>query len=275
MDLDLDGRVVAITGGTDGLGLALAERLVAEGARVAVCGRDEGRVEAVRAAPWAAGRTDRVLAISADVTRPDDLERFADAVRSAWGRVDGLVNNAGAARAAAFGDASDADWQADIDLKLLAAVRLTRALLPDLRASGAPAGPPGPGATAGAGASVLNVLSVTAKAPPARSVPTSVTRAAGLALTKALASEVGGDGVRVNAVCVGLVESGQWRRRAEARGVPLATMLDELAGSADVPLRRVGRAQEFADLAAYLLSPRSSYVTGTAINLDGGMSPVP
>jgi NAD(P)-dependent dehydrogenase (short-subunit alcohol dehydrogenase family) len=240
-----------------------------------VCGRDEGRIEAVRAAPWAAGVPDSVLAVAADVTRPDDLERFADAVRAAWGRVDGLVNNAGAARAGPFGEASDADWQADIDLKLLAAVRLTRALLPDLRASGAPGGPAGAGVTPGAGASVLNVLSVTAKAPPARSVPTSVTRAAGLALTKALASELGGDGVRVNALCVGLVESGQWRRRAEARGVPLATMLDELAGSADVPLGRVGRLGEFADLAAYLLSPRSSYVTGTAINLDGGMSPVP
>ena len=106
------------------------------------------------------------------------------------------------------------------------------------------------------------------------SLPTAASRAAGLALTKAAARDLGGRGIRVNAILIGLVESGQWRRRAEAAGQPEDELYRKLAQSGDIPLGRVGRAEEFADLAAYLLSDRASYVTGSAINLDGGSSPV-
>jgi len=105
-------------------------------------------------------------------------------------------------------------------------------------------------------------------------MPTSVSRAAGMALTKALSKEVGPRNVRVNAVLIGLVESGQWDRLAAASGTPVEQLYETMAKNSGIPLGRVGRAEEFADLAAFLLSPRAGYVSGTAINLDGGLCAV-
>lgn len=252
MDLELGGKVVVVTGGTDGLGAALADVLVGEGARVAVCGRDPDRLDATAERLGDAG-----LAVRADVTRPADLERLVAETTRRWGRVDGLVNNAGRAAAGRFDEVGDEEWQADLDLKVMAAVRLTRLCLPHLRAAG--------------GGAVVNVLAIGAKAPPARSLPTTASRAAGLAITKALSKELGPDGVRVNAVLVGLVESGQWRRLSETTGRPLEQVYTGMGR--DVPLGRVGTAREFADVVAFLLSARAGYVTGSAVNLDGGSSP--
>jgi NAD(P)-dependent dehydrogenase (short-subunit alcohol dehydrogenase family) len=257
MDLHLDGKVVLITGGTDGLGGALADRLVEEGARVAVCGRDSERLRSTETRLAAAGGD--VLAVAADVTRPADLEQFVNAAADRWHRIDGLVNNAGKSAAGRIDEVPDEAWTEDLELKVLAAVRCTRLALPHLRAAG--------------GGSIVNVLAVGAKAPTAGSLPTTASRAAGLAITKASSKDLGPAGIRVNAVLIGLVESGQWRRRAEAAGQPLVEFYDRLEQHADIPLGRVGRAEEFADLVAYLLSDRASYVTGSAINLDGGSSP--
>jgi NAD(P)-dependent dehydrogenase (short-subunit alcohol dehydrogenase family) len=257
MDLHLNGKVVLITGGTDGLGAALADRLVEEGARVAVCGRDSGRLAATERRLRDAG--ENALVVQADVTRPADLERFVDAAVSRWGRLDGLVNNAGKSAAGRIDQTSDEDWIADLDLKVLASVRCTRLAVPHL-------------ITAGGGA-IVNVLNVGAKAAGAGSLPTSASRAAGLAMTKAASKDLGAHGIRVNAVLIGLVASGQWRRRADAAGQSEEELYRQMADSTDIPLGRIGRAEEFADLAAYLLSDRSSYVTGSAVNLDGGSSP--
>ena len=112
-----------------------------------------------------------------------------------------------------------------------------------------------------------------AKAPGAASEPSAVSRAAGMALMKALSKELGPDGIRVNAILIGLIESGQWVRMASAAGVELPAHYERMAANASIPLGRVGRAEEFADLACFLLSARASYLTGTAINLDGGLSP--
>ena len=257
MDLGLDGRVVVVTGGTAGLGRALAGTLVAEGARVALCGRDPARLD--DAVTELEGRGGDVLGVVADVTRPEDLAALVDRTLDRWQRIDGLVNNAGQSNARPVVDIDDAGWHADLELKLLAAARLVRLTVPHLRANGG---------------SIVNILSIAARAPGARSAPSSVSRAAGLALTKALSKEVGTDGIRVNAVLIGLVESDQWVRSAEAGGTSLGDLYDRMAADAGIPLGRVGRADEFADLVAYLLSGRSSYVTGTAINLDGGLSSV-
>ena len=258
MDLHLSGKVVVITGGTDGLGAALADRLVEEGARVAVCGRDPGRLAATEKRLTEAGGD--ALAVQADVTVLADLERFVDAAVSRWGRLDGLVNNAGKSSGGRVDQVSDEDWIADFNLKVLAAVRCTRLAVPHLVAAG--------------GGSIINVLNVGAKAAGAGSLPTTASRAAGLSITKAASRDLGGDGIRVNAVLIGLVASGQWRRRADAAGRAEEELYGQMAENAGIPLGRVGRAEEFADLAAYLLSDRSSYVTGSAINLDGGSSPV-
>jgi len=256
MELELAGKVVLVTGGSDGLGLALATQLAAEGASVAICGRDEARLAAAGAGLRAAGAD--VLAQRADVSVPHDLVAFAEAAVSRWGRIDGVVHNAGRASAGALESIDDTTWESDVALKLMAAVRLTRLVLPHLRA---------------AKGAVLFTLALAAKAPGAASEPSSVTRAAGMALMKALSKELAPDGIRVNAVLIGLIESGQWVRGAASSGVALEEFYARFARDAGIPLGRFGRAEEFADLGCFLLSARASYLTGTAINLDGGLSP--
>jgi NAD(P)-dependent dehydrogenase (short-subunit alcohol dehydrogenase family) len=256
MDLGLHGKVALVTGGSDGLGAATAARLVEEGASVAICARGEERLERTAARLREVGGD--VLAVPTDVTRGADVDRFVAAALERWGRIDALVNNAGVHAGAPFESVTDEQWEADLGLKLQAAIRATRAALPALRAQGG---------------AVVNVLAMAAKAPGAGSMPSSVSRAAGMAFTKALSKEVAADDVRVNAVLVGIIESDQWARRAADRGVPVEQVHQELATGLGIPLGRVGRAAEFADLVAYLVSERSSYVTGTAINVDGGLSP--
>ena len=256
MDLELNGKAVLITGGTDGLGLALAKRLAAEGASVAVCGRDPGRVRAAETLLQEIGGD--VLSQQVDVMRPGDLHAFVETAMERWGRIDGIVHNAGRAAGGPIQSIEDTAWETDFQLKLMAAVRLTRLALPELRA------------TQG---SILFTLAISAKAPGASSEPSSVTRAAGMALMKALSKELAPDGVRANAVLIGLIESGQWVRAAEGIGESLEEFYARFAKDAAIPLGRFGQAEEFADLGCFLLSPRASYLTGVAINLDGGLSP--
>jgi len=255
MDLELAGKVVLVTGSSDGLGLALAARLAGEGASVAICGRDEERLRAAESGLLEEGAD--VLAVRADVSVAADLAAFADAAAARWGRIDGVVHNAGRAAAGPLGSIDDEAWESDVQLKLMAAVRLTRLTLSHLRVRGG---------------AVLFTLAMAAKAPGAASEPSSVTRAAGMALMKALSKELAPDGIRVNAVLIGLIESGQWRRRSGSEA-ELGEFYERFAKDAAIPLGRFGRAEEFADLACYLLSARASYLTGAAINLDGGLSP--
>jgi NAD(P)-dependent dehydrogenase (short-subunit alcohol dehydrogenase family) len=259
VELGLAGKVVIVTGGSDGLGRALAAALVAEGAHVALCGRDPVRLDATVAALEAAGSDP--LGVVADVSRLEDLEALVERTVARWGRIDGVVNNAGQGTPPRpVVEVPDEAWSADLDLKLLAAIRLVRLAAPHLRVHGG---------------SIVNILAISGRTPGGNSTPSSVSRAAGLALTKALSRELGADGIRVNAVLIGLVESGQWRRTAEARDMTLPDLYASMAANAGIPLGRVGQAEEFADLVSYLLSERSSYVTGTAINLDGGLAGVP
>jgi NAD(P)-dependent dehydrogenase (short-subunit alcohol dehydrogenase family) len=254
MDLELQDRAFLITGGTDGLGLALAQRLVAEGALVAVCGRDEERLE----------RAQVLLGLDAlcsktDVTNAEQLDEFIDATLTRFGRLDGAVNNAGRSAGGPIATSDDDAWRDDYELKVISALHLARQVLPALET------------TKGA---IVNVLAVLARTPNANTTPTSASRLAGLALTKALANEVGPRGIRVNAILIGLIESGQWVRRAEDANVSLEEFYATMVANSKIPLGRVGRAEEFADLATFLLSPRASYVTGVGISIDGGMSPV-
>jgi NAD(P)-dependent dehydrogenase (short-subunit alcohol dehydrogenase family) len=169
-----------------------------------------------------------------------------------------VVHNAGRASAGTLESIDDEAWGSDVQLKLMAAVRLTRLTLPHLRASRG---------------AVLFTLAMAAKAPGAASEPSSVTRAAGMALMKALSKELAPDGIRVNAVLIGLIESGQWARRASS-AAELEAFYAQFSKDAAIPLGRFGRAEEFADLGCFLLSSRASYLTGAAVNLDGGLSPV-
>jgi NAD(P)-dependent dehydrogenase (short-subunit alcohol dehydrogenase family) len=258
MNLQLEGKTFLITGGSSGLGKALAEHLVTEGARgVALMARDAERLAASAGALREAGGD--VLDVVGDVRRVEDLSRFVESARARWGRIDGLANNAGELAAGPFPDHDDTVWEEDLALKLMGAVRLTRLALPALRESKG---------------AVLNTLAISGKAPDALSTPTSVSRAAGLALTKALSRELAPDGIRVNAVLVGVIESGQLERYAAEAGLTPQEYYERMITDSKIPLGRVGRPQEFADLGSFLLSSRASYVTGAAINLDGGLCPV-
>jgi NAD(P)-dependent dehydrogenase (short-subunit alcohol dehydrogenase family) len=254
MDLELKDRSFLITGGTDGLGLALAKRLVGEGARVAVCGRDAARLEQAQQLLGSES-----LCFKADVTNESDLDSFIDATLSTFGGLDGAVNNAGKSAGTPVATSDEGMWREDYELKVLSAVHVSRRVLPALELSKG---------------AIVNVLAIMARTPGANSTPTTASRAAGLALTKAMSNEVGPRGVRVNAILIGLIESGQWVRKAAEAGITVEEFMTSMAQDSKIPLGRMGRAEEFADLASFLLSPRASYITGVGINIDGGLSPV-
>jgi NAD(P)-dependent dehydrogenase (short-subunit alcohol dehydrogenase family) len=253
LDLGLGGKVAIITGGSEGLGSAAAERLAAEGARVAICARRPDVLE--RAAAGIRKTGGQVLARSVDVTKADQIDTFVNEVVREWGGVDILLNNAGTSAAASFEVVDDAGWQHDFDLKVFSAVRLCRLCIPHMKKRG--------------GGRIINVTNLGAKTPAARGLPTSVSRAAGINLTKSLANEYAPDKILVNTICIGLVKSAQWERRAKG---DLDAFYKDVAKR--VPIGRVGEAEEFADLVAFLVSARAAFITGTAINFDGGMASV-
>ena len=259
MQISLEGRTAIVTGGSKGLGLAIATRFAASGANVAILARDPASLDAAREtiAQTALGE---VRAFSCDVRRAEDITTTHQAVLAAFGKVDIVVNNAGTSRTAPFETVTDEIWQEDLDLKLFAAIRLTRLVWPQM--------------TQNRWGRVINVLNIGAKTPRAGSAPTTVSRAAGMALTKVLAGEGAPHNVLVNALLVGLIESDQWVRRHRDQGasVPFEDFTRDMAKA--VPLGRMGKAEEFANIACFLASDAASYITGTALNVDGGSSPV-
>jgi 3-oxoacyl-[acyl-carrier protein] reductase len=259
MDIRLNGRAAVITGGSRGLGLAMATRFAASGADVAILARRPDALEAARQA-IAAGARGRVVAVACDVSRAEDIARAHDAVMAQLGRIDIVVNNAGGAQTGSFESISDEMWQEDLDLKLFAAIRLTRLVWPQMRAR--------------VWGRVINVLAIGAKAPRAGSCPSTVSRAAGLALSKALAGEGAPHGILVNALLVGLIVSDQVARQHRQRGGDVSLEEFIAKSGAAVPLGRMGTAEEFANVATFLASDQAGYVTGTGINVDGGASPV-
>ncbi len=245
MDLGLKGKVAIVTGGSEGIGRATAQSLGREGVRVVICARRADVLE--RAAQEVAEATGaEIVAVQADMRNPTDVERLVESAVQRFGRLDILVNNAGTSAAGAFESVSDEAWQADLDLKLFGAIRASRAAVPHLRQAG--------------GGSIVNLLNLGAKQPGAKSVPTSVSRAAGMALMKALSKELAADNIRVNGVMIGLVKSGQNRRRWEREGGSLS--LDEFyaqsAKRMGIPLGRVGEAEEVGDLITFLCSSRGA-----------------
>jgi NAD(P)-dependent dehydrogenase (short-subunit alcohol dehydrogenase family) len=257
MDIRLTGRKALITGGSKGIGLAVARTFAEAGADVAIMARGQAALDgAVAAIGTRSGQ--KVVALACDVRRADDIKAGFARVTEALGHLDILVNNAGTSQAHPFETVSDADWQDDLDLKLFAAIRLIRLAWPGMKER--------------RWGRIINVLNIGAKAPRPASVPTSVSRAAGMALTKALAGEGAPHNILVNGLMTGFIESDQWVQRAAALGVPLDAFLANMGRQ--VPMGRIGAAQEFANVACFLASDAASYVTGTAINVDGNRCPV-
>ena len=263
MDVRMDGRVAVITGSSTGLGLAMAKEFAASGGSVALLARKADALATAKAeVQKAAGKSNgRFEAYSCDVSKAEPIAATWKKVEADFGKVDILVNNAGISHAKPFETVTDEDWQGDLDLKLFAAIRLCRLALPGMKQR--------------KWGRIVNVLNIGAKAPGADSTPTSVSRAAGLALTKAMSQENAKHGVLVNAMLVGLIESDQWQRRHKTAAGAGKTYEEFLAGmSGRIPLGRMGKAEEFARMACFLCSDAGSFVTGVAINVDGGASPV-
>ena len=260
MDLQLSDKVVIVTGGTSGIGLATCEQLLAEGAIVATCGRDAGRLDTMRATHGTGRFADRLLVHRCDVRDVDEVARFVDAIDERFGRIDGLVNNAGQSRMKPLAEVDWSDWTDELDLKFASVLHPLQAALPKLRLS--PSG------------SVVNINAVLARQPETHLITTSAARAGVLNLSKNLATELAGDGIRVNSVLLGLIESGQWHRRHEAADTELGWVewSAELARSRGIPIGRVGRPAEVAAVIVFLLSPLAAYVTGSTIDVAGGVS---
>jgi NAD(P)-dependent dehydrogenase (short-subunit alcohol dehydrogenase family) len=256
MELGLKGKVAAVTGGSEGIGRATVLRLAQEGAKLALCARRPEILNAFVAELKQAGHD--VLGIVADAAQEGEGARFIEETAKHFGRLDIVVNNAGATGQSPFDKVDDAAWQHDIDLKVFAHIWTARAAIPHMKRQG--------------GGRIINLSMVGAKQPFASSFPTTVSRAAGLALVKALSKEYAPDNILVNAVAVGKIKSKQQERRAARLGLSVPEHYASTGKT--VPLGRMGEAEEVANVIAFLASDAASYVTGVCINVDGGLSGV-
>ncbi len=256
MELGLRGRKAIVTGGSKGLGRAIAEELAREGADVAICARHEDEVRQAGRELEAFGTT--VVAERADVTDPAQVAAFVAGAAGTMGGVDILVNNAGRAHPGTFETLSDDDWKSDLDVKLFSMIRCSREALPHLRARG--------------GGRIVNIGAVYGKYPDPAFFATSTNRAACLAFTKALAMEVAKDGILVNIVNIGFVVTPQWKNIHRRRAPELSEdQFFARMAAAEVPLGRFGRPDEVAGMVAFLAGERASYITGASIDVAGGM----
>ncbi len=267
MELGFTDKVAIVTGGSEGIGKAAAQRMAGEGARVVIVARRQETLDAaaqdIRAATAATEGV--VLPVAADVSHPDTADRVVQTALAHFGRVDILVNNAGVSMAKPFEEVSDDDWEYDFDLKVWGAVRLIRRAIPEMRKVG--------------GGRIINVTNLGGRTPGPSSMPTSISRATGIALTKGLSKDLAGDNILVNTVCIGIVKSGQHSRRYDRLkesnpGLTLDEFYAQTAQARGVPLGRIAETEEAGDVIAFLASERASYLTGIAINIDGGTSAV-
>lgn len=261
----LAGRVAVVTGGSSGIGLAAVELLLSTGASVAFCGRDEARLEAAATKLRTAFPQARLFYQSCDVLNEDAVRGFAQNVEGALGPVSMLVNNAGRGRVSTFASTDDRAWMDELQLKFFSVIYPTRAFLPQLEAEAERLGD----------AAIVCTNSLLARQPEPHMVATSAARAGLVNLVRSLATEFAPKGVRVNGILIGLVDSGQWRRRFAARedqSQDWEAWAGQLALQKHIPLGRLGTPAEAARALVFLVSPLASYTTGGHLDISGGHS---
>lgn len=258
MDLKLKGRRVLITGSSRGLGYATALVLAKEGARVAINGRDEARIKHV-AEEMSTQTSAQVIGLAGDVSLPYIPEKLIQATVKEFDGLDILITNAGGPPPGSIDSLDDAAWQKGVDLCLMLHVRLIKSALPFLRKSDS--------------ASVLTVTSMSVKQPIANLLLSNSIRSATIGLTKSLALELGREGIRVNSILPGWTGTERVTELMTARATANnSTVEEETRRQSELsPLGRLGQPEEFANAAAFLVSPAASYITGVMLNVDGGM----
>jgi 3-oxoacyl-[acyl-carrier protein] reductase len=254
----LEDKTALVTAASKGLGRAVALRLAQEGAHVAICARDEKDLSTTAAQIEAAtGR--QVLAVSADVADPQAVENLVKAVIEQFGQIDILVTNAGGPPPGRFLDLSPKDWESATRLTLMSAVQLCYAVVPSMKRRGT--------------GSILAMTSVTVKQPLPNLILSNSLRLGVTGMVKTLADELGPFGIRVNAICPGWTRTARVEQLLRDRAKRNDTTPDQEAAttSASIPLGRMGRPEEFAAAAAFLVSPAASFITGVSLLVDGGM----
>jgi len=261
MNLGLRGKVGIVCGASAGLGRAAAAALAREGASIVVCSRDRKRIaEAAAGMRRTAAKGVEVVPMVADMSNAADIGRLVKATVKRFGRVDILVSNAGGPPVAAFPDLSDEAWERGTHLTLMSTVRCIRAVIPYMKKRG--------------WGRIVTITSIAARQPINDLVISSSIRPGLLGLTKVLGNQYSADGICINAVAPGFILTDRQKEigaaRAKAKGITFEEYLKESAR--EIPLGRLGRPEELADVIAFLCSERASYVTGTTITVDGGLA---
>lgn len=261
MSFQLNGKNAVVTGGSSGIGLATVELLVAEGANVAWCGRDEQRLNDSKDLILSRYPHAKVFTSSCNVLDKSDVQQFADRVQAEFGGVDILINNAGQGRVSNFDNTADEDWLKEIELKYFSVLYPIKAFLPALKQSNF--------------ASITNVNSLLALQPEPHMIATSSARAALLNLTHSMAHEFAQYKIRVNSILIGMVESAQWKRRFVTRSDQNQSWeewIGNIAKKRGIPMERLGKPEEPARALVFLASPMASYTTASTIDVSGGFN---
>ena len=254
MKLGLEGRTAMVMAGSQGIGLASAQAFHAAGANVAICARSKGPLDE------AAASMPGCLAMTADVTSEADISAFVAATKDSFGGVDILVNNAGGPPPGLFVDLGDDDWAKAVELTLMSAIRATRAVLPGMKERG--------------WGRIVNVSSFGVKQPVPNLTLSNSIRMAVLGWAKALSNQVGPDGITVNTVCPGWTRTARVEKLFAQQSAQSGKSEEEIEAALvqSIPLRRAGEAEEIANCVLFLGSEAASYITGTAIAVDGGVA---
>lgn len=261
MSFGVEDKIAIVTGGSSGIGFETVKLLLAQGAKVAWCGRSEARLQESYDQLKASFSEENMLIMPADVLDKASVQKLIDAVVSRFGGIDMLINNAGQGKVADFDSTEDDDWLSEVTLKYFGVLNPIKAARPYLQKS--------------AIAAIVNVNSLLALKPERHMIATSAARAGLLNLSKTLSQEFAEEGIRVNSILIGMVESGQWHRRYENRSDRSKSFDEWIRGVAKergIPLGRLGKAHEAAQALLFLASPLSSYTTGSVVDVSGGFS---